>query len=256
MLLAIDIGNTNTVLGVFDQTRLIGHIRVTTRDRLTIDEGCFLLTTALREMEVKSNDVASVVLGSVVPPLTGIFEMAAEKLFGCEAIVVSHRVRLPIAIEIDQPGQLGADRIANAVAGYDKFDTPVIIVDFGTATTFDVVNEKGAYIGGVIIPGPETSMAELSKRAARLFEVRIEPPDSVVGKSTAAALKSGLFYGTVGQVDYIIDKILDETGFRKCIIVATGGFALRIEQFSRHVKMVEPTLTLEGLRLIGEMNKS
>jgi len=256
MLLAIDIGNTDTVLGIFDQKTLISHIRVTTRDHLTVDEGRFLLTTALKEMKVKSNDVASVVLGSVVPPLTGIFETAAKRLFRCEAIVVSHRVKLPIAIEINQPEQLGADRIANAVAGYDKFGGPVIIVDFGTATTFDVVNEKGAYIGGVIIPGPETSMAELAKRAARLFEVRIEPPDTVVGKSTAGALKSGLFYGTVGQVDFIIDKILDETGFNKCNVIATGGFASGIQEHSRHVKLIELTLTLEGLRLIGEINKS
>jgi type III pantothenate kinase len=254
MLLAIDIGNTNTVLGVFDQTRLIGHVRVTTRDRLTVDEGWFLITTTLERMKVKSDDIASVVLGSVVPPLTGILVNAAEKLFDCEAVVVSHRVKLPIAIEIAHPEQLGADRIANAVAGYDKFGKPIIIVDFGTAITFDVVNEKGAYIGGVIIPGPETSMSELAKKAARLFEVRIELPDRVVGKSTAGALKSGLFYGTVGQVDYIIDKILDETEFKKCNIIGTGGFASGIQEHSRHVKLVEPTLTLEGLRLIGEMN--
>ncbi len=256
MLLAIDIGNTNIVLGIFDRESLVGHIRVTTRDRLTVDEGCFLITTTLERMEVKSDDIASVVLGSVVPPLTGAFETAAEKLFGCKAIVVSHRVKLPIAIEIDQPEQLGTDRIANAVAGYDKFGGPVIIVDFGTATTFDVVDEKGAYIGGVIIPGPETSMAELAKRAARLFEVRIEPPDRVVGKSTGGALKSGLFYGTVGQVDFIIDKILDETGFTRCQVVATGGFAAGIGEHSRHIKVIEPTLTLEGLCLISEMNHS
>lgn len=255
MLLAIDIGNTNTVLGLFEREKLTGHFRLSTRHKLTVDEVDLLLTTTLERMKLKTDDVSSVVLGSVVPPLTGIFETVAKRLFGCEAIVVSHRVKLPIAIEIAHPEQLGADRIANAVAGYDKFSGPVIIVDFGTATTFDVVNEKGAYIGGVIIPGPETSMAELAKKAARLFEVRIEPPDRVVGKSTASALKSGLFYGTVGQVDFIIDKILDETEFNKYDVVATGGFASRIEQFSRHVKMVEPTLTLEGLRLISEMNK-
>jgi type III pantothenate kinase len=256
MLLVIDIGNTNIVLGVFDERTLIGHVRVMTRDRLTVDEGWFLITTTLERMKVKSDDIASVVVASVVPPLTGTFEMAAEKLFGCKAIVVSHRVKLPIVIEIDQPEQLGADRIANAAAGYDKFGGPVIVVDFGTATTFDVVNDKGAYIGGVIIPGPETSMAELAKKAARLFEVRIELPDRVVGKSTAGALKSGLFYGTVGQVDFIIDKILDETGFRKCHVVATGGFVSNIQKYSRHIKLIEPTLTLEGLRLISEMNKS
>jgi type III pantothenate kinase len=254
MLLAIDIGNTNIVSGVFDKKKLIDHVRVSTRDRLTVDEGCFLFGTALERMKVKSDDIASVVVGSVVPPLTGIFEASAEKLFGCKAIIVSHRVKLPIVIEIDQPEQLGADRIANAAAGYDKFGGPVIVVDFGTATTFDVVNDKGAYIGGVIIPGPETSMAELAKKAARLFEVRIELPDRVVGKSTAGALKSGLFYGTVGQVDFIIDKILDETGFNKCDVVATGGFVSDIQKYSRHIKLVEPTLTLEGLRLISEMN--
>ena len=254
MLLAIDIGNTNTVLGLFEREKLTGHFRLSTRHKLTVDEIDLLLTTTLERMKSKTDDVSLVVLGSVVPPLTGIFETAAKRLFGCEAIVVSHRVKLPIAIEIDQPEQLGADRIANAVAGYDKFGGPVIVVDFGTATTFDVVNEKGAYIGGVIIPGPETSMAELAKKAARLFEVRIERPDRVVGKSTAGALKSGLFYGTVGQVDYIIDKILEETDFAICTIVATGGFASGIQEHSRHVKLIEPTLTLEGLRLIGEMN--
>lgn len=256
MLLAIDIGNTNIVVGVFDRETLIDHIRVSTRHNLTTDEGGFLITTTLERMKVKTDDVNSVVVGSVVPPLTGTFEAMAEKLFGCEAIVVSHRVKLPIAIEIDQPEQLGADRIANAVAGYDKFGGPVIIVDFGTATTFDVVDEKGVYIGGIIIPGPETSMAELAKKAARLFEVRIEPPETVIGKSTAAALKSGLFYGTVGQVDYIIDRILEETSFAKCTVVATGGFAFSIEKHSRHIKQIEPTLTLEGLRLISEMNES
>jgi len=252
MLLAIDIGNSNIVLGIFDRQTLVDHIRVATRHDLTADESGFLIANVLERLQIPSGFVDTIVLGSVVPPLTGAFEAAVRKLFDRQAIVVSHRLNLPITIEIDQPEQLGADRIANAVAGYHKFGGPVIVVDFGTATTFDVVNENGAYIGGVIIPGPETSMAELARKAARLFEVRIEQPDAVVGKSTAAALKSGLFYGTIGQVDYIIDRILEETGFAECRVVATGGFAYGIEQFSRHVKTVEPTLTLEGLRLIGE----
>lgn len=212
------------------------------------------MTTTIERMEIRRDDIISVILASVVPPLTAAFETASTRYLGCTALVVSHRVKLPIKIEIDQPEQLGADRIANAAAGYHKFDGPIIIVDFGTATTFDVVNQKGAYIGGVIIPGPETSMAELARKAARLFEVRIEPPERVVGKSTAGALKSGLFYGTIGQVDYIIDKILDEAAFDKCSIAATGGFATGIEKHSRHINLVEPTLTLEGLWLISEVN--
>jgi type III pantothenate kinase len=254
MLLAIDIGNSNIVLGVYDRQTLIDYVRVSTRHDLTADESGFLIVNVLERLQIKNNFMDTIVLGSVVPPLTGAFEAAAQKLFNRRAIVVSHRLKLPVTIEIDQPEQLGADRIANSVAGYHKFGGPVIIVDFGTATTFDVVNEKGTYIGGVIIPGPETSMAELARKAARLFEVRIEQPDSVVGKSTAAALKSGLFYGTIGQVDYIIDRILEETRFAECSVIATGGFANGIEQFSRHMKFIEPTLTLEGLRLIGELN--
>lgn len=254
MTLAIDIGNTNIVLGVFDGKKLINYFRLSTRQNLTVDETGFLLTASFERMNVKPDDISLVVIGSVVPPLTGTFETVVRKYPDCDVIVVSHHVNLPIKIAINQPDQLGADRIANAAAGYHKFGGPVIIVDFGTATTFDVVDDKGAYIGGIIIPGPETSMAELAKKAARLFEVRIEPPETVVGKSTAAALKSGLFYGTVGQVDYIIDKILDETGFDKCSIVATGGFAPSIQEHSRHVKLIEPTLTLEGLRLIAENN--
>jgi type III pantothenate kinase len=256
VLLAIDIGNTNIVIGVFDRIKLIAHVRLPTRPDSTADEAGFLVVAALERIKVKSDDITDVVVGSVVPRLTVVFGETVPQLFGCNAIVVSHRVKLPVTIAIDQPEQVGADRIANAAAGYHKFGGPIIIVDFGTATTFDVVNEKGAYLGGVITPGPETSMAELARKAARLFDVRIEAPEQVVGKSTAAALKSGLFYGTVGQVDYIIDRIIEETGFKRCHVVATGGLAEGIEKESRHVKLIEPTLTLEGLRLISEMNQS
>lgn len=254
MLLAIDIGNTNTVVGVYKGATLKDHFRVASNRSLTSDEAGFFCTGLLERMKVANEEIEKVVIASVVPPLTPTFEAMAKKYFGCQPIVVSSHIKLPITIQIDQPDQVGADRIANAVAGFTKFGGPVIIVDFGTATTFDIVNEAGAYIGGVIIPGPETSMAELARRAARLFEVRIEPPTSVVGKSTAGALKSGLFYGTVGQVDYIIEKIIEETGFARAAIVATGGLAGNMERFSTHVRLVDATLTLEGLRLIGDLN--
>jgi type III pantothenate kinase len=255
MLLAIDIGNTSIALGVFDGNRLSGHIRVPTPPLFTADECRSLLVGSLDKQKIKSHDITEVVIGSVVPELTGIFDKAGESRFGYRPLIVSPVVKLPIIIAYDHPEQLGADRIANAVAGFSIFGGPVIVVDLGTATKFEVVDESGVYLGGVITAGPETAMAALADRAARLFEVPLEPPATVIGKSTEAALKSGLFYGTVGQVDYIIDRILNETGFQECRTVATGGFAVKIAKHSRHISQIEPTLTLVGLRLIGEINR-
>jgi type III pantothenate kinase len=254
MLLAIDIGNTNTVVGVYDLTALKGSFRVASQHHMTADEAGFFVTGLLGRMDIAATAVDKVVIGSVVPQLTTVFETTSRKYFGCEPITVSARTKLPVRVEVERPDEVGADRIANAAAGFNRFGGPVIVVDFGTATTFDVVNKEGAYIGGVIIPGPETAMADLARRAARLFEIRIEPPDRVVGKTTAGALKSGMFYGTVGQVDYIIERILDETGFANCMVVATGGLASGLEKHSQHIKLVDPNLTLDGLRLIAEMN--
>ena len=254
MLLAIDIGNTNTVVGVYDRAALKGSFRVASQHHMTADEAGFFVTGLLGRMGIDPIAVDKVVIGSVVPQLTNVFETTAIKYFGCNPIMVTARINLPVRVEVDRPDEVGADRIANAAAGFNRFGGPVIVVDFGTATTFDVVNKDGAYVGGVIIPGPETSMADLARRAARLFEIRIEPPDQVVGKTTAGALKSGMFYGTVGQVDYIIERILDETGFANCMVVATGGLAGGLEKHSRYIKQVEPNLTLDGLRLIAEMN--
>jgi len=254
MLLAIDIGNTNTVVGLFDGETLKHDFRFASSRNRTSDEAGILISDVLERVGVKPDDIDRAVLASVVPPLTATYESAVRRYFGCEPLTVSCRIKLPFKIEIDNPEQVGADRIANTVAGYNKYGGPVIVVDFGTATTFDVVNQNGAYIGGVIIPGPETSMAELVKRAARLFDVSFEPPDSVVGKSTAGAMKSGMFYGTVGQIDFLIKKIIEETGFDNPAVIATGGLALGIEKYSRYIKQIEPTLTLEGLRLISEIN--
>ncbi len=273
MLLAVDIGNTNTVVGVYDQAALKGSFRVASQHHMTADEAGFFVTGLLTRMNVEPSTVDKVIIGSVVPQLTTVFETTARKYFGCEPITVTARTKLPVRVEVDRPDEVGADRIANAAAGFNRFGGPVIVVDFGTATTFDVVNKEGAYVGGVIIPGPETAMADLARRAARLFEIRIEPPDRVVGKTTAGALKSGMFFGTVGQVDYIIERILDEQGWligrpprlpedktagveacRSVVVVATGGLASGLEKHSRYIKLVDPNLTLDGLRLIAEMN--
>ncbi|MFZ5980695.1 MAG: type III pantothenate kinase [Candidatus Zixiibacteriota bacterium] len=254
MLLAIDIGNTNTVVGLFEGAALKHDFRFASHRNRTSDEAGILILDVLERVGVSPDTVKRAVLASVVPPLTTVYETAVRRYFKCKPLTVSYRIKLPVKIEIDYPEQVGADRIANAAAGFHKYGGPVIVVDFGTATTFDVVSAEGAYIGGVIIPGPETSMAELVKRAARLFDVRFEPPDCVVGKSTAGAMKSGMFYGTVGQVDFLIKKIIEETGFENPTVIATGGLASGIEKYSAYIERVEPALTLEGLRLISEIN--
>jgi len=254
MLLAVDIGNTNVVTGVYKGEILKDSFRVSTARKMTADEAGFFISGLLERMHVSGEEVQNVVIASVVPPLTPVFEQTAKKYFGCFPVIVSARVKLPVTVDVDNPDEVGADRLANAAAAFTKFGGPVIVIDFGTATTFDVVNGEGAYVGGIILPGPETSMASLARSAARLFEVRIEPPDKVVGRSTAAAMKSGFFYGTVGQVDYLVDRIVEETKFERCTVIATGGLASGIEKHSRHIKLIDPHLTLEGLRIIAGMN--
>lgn len=254
MLLAIDIGNTNTVVGVFKGDTLKDSFRVSSNTSLTADEAGFFISGLLERMHLSNEQIDRFVIGSVVPKLTPVFEITAKKYFSCFPLVVNSDASLPITIEIDRPRQLGADRIANSVAAFGKFGGPVVVVDFGTTTNFDVVNERGAFIGGVLLPGPETSMADLARRAAQLFEVRIEKPERVVGKSTEAALKSGLFYGTVAQIDFLLDRIIEEEKFDRLVVVATGGLAYGIEKHSKHIKLIEPNLTLDGLRLIAETN--
>jgi len=254
MLLAFDIGNTNIVAGLFDKKKLLSSFRFATRPTATADETALAISGWLKENQRKKENIKSITISSVVPSLTHSFEQLAQKHFKCKPLIVSANLKLPIKIKIEQPEQVGADRIANAAAGFEKFGGELIVVDFGTATNFDVVDARGNYVGGVLIPGPETSMSELARKAARLYEVPFSPPPRVVGRNTTEALMSGLFYGTVGQVDNIIERILNETKFKKPHIIATGGLAEKVAKHSRHIKMLEPNLTLEGLRIISELN--
>lgn len=251
MLLAIDIGNTDSVIGLFEADQLKNDFRIASAHNLTADEAGLFITGLLEKFHIPADQIDRIIISSVVPQLTPVYEEMSRKFFKLDALVVSSKINLPIKIEVDQPAEVGADRIANAVAGLTLYGGPVIIVDFGTATTFDIVNQSGAYIGGVIIPGPLTSMAELARKAARLFEVKLEKPERVVGHSTQTALKSGLFYGQVGQVEYLLGKIIEETGFKNPKIVATGGLADLISGATASISLTHPTLTLEGLRLIA-----
>ncbi|MCX6827378.1 MAG: type III pantothenate kinase [candidate division Zixibacteria bacterium] len=251
MLMAIDIGNTNTVVGVFDGIRLINHFRVASNHSFTIDECGFIITGLLERLNIDKDKIDQVAVASVVPSLTPIFEKMLNRYFQITPLIISSKLKLPIKIVYHDPTAVGADRIANAVAGFSRVNGAVIIVDFGTSTNFDVVTDNGSFVGGVIAPGPRTSGLELARKAARLFEVRLEKPERVIGRSTAESIKSGLFYGAIGQVDLIVQLILDELGF-SAKVIATGGLAEDFAPHSRFIESIYPTLTLDGLRLITD----
>ncbi len=254
MFLAVDIGNSDIVVGVFSQTNLKEVFRFSSQNHWTVDEAGLAVTDALERTHVANEEIDKVAIASVVPSLTCVFAETARKYLGCMAHIVSHASKLPVTIDIDEPHTIGADRIANASAAFDKFGGPVIAVDIGTATTFDVVTEDGGFIGGVIIPGPMTGFNGMLGRTAQLHMVPFERPPRVVGKSTREALQAGLYYGSLGQIDSILERIIEETSVGNFRIVATGGLSGGIHEMSRYIKFVEPTLTLEGLHLIGEMN--
>ncbi len=256
MLLAIDIGNTDTVVGVFDGDKLLANFRVTSNVNMTVDEaGLFVSSLFNHHMEAEAAQVSQVAICSVVPHLTKIYEKMTREYFKVEPLTISSHIKLPISINYPNPEEIGADRLANAAAGYDRVKKSVIVVDLGTAITFDAVSEKGEYIGGIIAPGTQTAGANLARKAARLFEVRSEKPDRVIGQSTAEAIKSGLFYGTLGVIDHILELIFEELG-HEVDVLATGGEADTYCGESKYVKEVLPTLTLEGIRLIADRNFS
>ncbi len=252
MLIAIDIGNTNIKVGLFTGDKLKDVLRLATRRDLTADELGIPISDWLGRMKVTGEQIEDATIASVVPSINDEVTQTCQRYLGCMPTFISADIKLPIKVSVDNPLQVGADRIANAVAGFTKFGGPVVVVDFGTATKFEVVDAAANYLGGVIAPGIETSMAELARRAAKLFEIKIEPPAHVIGKNTVEAMKSGSFWGTIGQVDFLIDKILAEAGWTKATVVATGGLAPQVVEHSRYVRTLEPNLTLWGLREISQ----
>lgn len=252
MLLAIDIGNTTVAVAIFKDRDLFASFRLSSHRTWTSDEIGLMLISLLHQRGIKAQEISHAVLASVVPVLTKRIVKAVTDYLNCDTQVVNHESRLPVVLDVDEPAQVGPDRIANAVGGFIRYGGPVIVVDFGTATTLDVVNRAGHYLGGVILPGPETAMGELARRAARLFEVSFSRPANVVGRNTADALKSGMFYGTLGQIDFLVEQVIAETGFVEQTVVATGGLAEGIDAHSKYITSVDPHLTLEGLRIISD----
>ena len=249
MLLAVDVGNTQTVLGLYDGERLVDHWRLATDRSRTGDELGVLIGGL-----VDPESVDGVCLSTTVPSLVREWERLCERWADAPLLVVGPGVKTGIPIRYDDPREVGPDRIVNAVAAKARYGAPAIVVDFGTSTNFDVVSPAGEYVGGVLAPGIEISMEALFARAARLVNVDFAAPPSVIGKTTVGGLQSGLVYGFAGQVDGIVARIREELQAPEARAIATGGLAEVVAPHSAVIERVDPFLTLEGLRLVWELN--
>jgi len=254
MLLAVDVGNTNIVFGLFEGERLHHQFRVESARGRTADEYAVQLRSMLAMHDVPPDSVQAAIVACVVPSLTEPMLQLVRRAFGREALVVGPGIRTGMAILIDNPREVGADRIADAVAGFEKAKGGVIVVDFGTSTNFDVVNPKGEYLGGVLAPGLQISADALFARAAKLPRVEITKPPRVVGRNTVHAMQSGIVYGYVGLVDGLVERLLAEVGY-PCAVIATGGLAPLIAPLSRTIGEVDEILTLVGLRILYDRNR-
>jgi type III pantothenate kinase len=253
MLLAIDVGNTNTVLGVYDGRDLRRHWRIQTDAERTVDEYGVLLRNLYGSAALAAG-IDGVIVSCVVPPLAKTLEAVSRDYLQIEPCVVGPGIKTGMPILYDNPKEVGANRIVNAVAAYDRTHEATIVVDFGTATTFDYVSAKGEYVGGVIVPGPGISLEALYQRAAKLYRVELMPPPRVVGRNTVHAIQAGVFYGYGAMVDGLVQRIRREND-PKARVIATGGFASLLAPTSETIEAVDEFLTLEGLRILYDRNR-
>jgi type III pantothenate kinase len=260
MLLTLDIGNTNTVLGLYrqDSDELLAHWRISTLRSQTADEYGVLFLNLFAMRKVDASEVSSIIISSVVPPLESTLRQVCERYFNLKPMFVEPGIKTGMPILVDNPTELGADRLVNGVAAFARYGGPCIVVDFGTATTFDLISAKGEYLGGVIAPGLAISAEALFSRAARLSRVDVKKPAKVVGTNTVAHIQSGLYYGYIGLVDGILERMLNEIRNPDSPapkVIATGGLARLVVDDSRFIQTIDDMLTLDGLRLIYERNR-
>ncbi len=254
MLLAIDTGNTQTVIGLFDGETLADHWRIATAAERTSDELALMIQQFLGFHGFSFDDeITGVAICSGVPRITASLRDMTRRYCGFEALVIEPGVRTGMPILYDNPKEVGPDRIADAVAAYEKYGGPTVVVDFGTANTIEAISEKGEYLGGAILPGIEISLDALFGRAAALRRVELVAPRNVIGKTTVESIQSGAIYGFSGQVDSMVERFQAELG--KCTVIATGGLAELMVPYSRTIEHFEPWLTLEGLRIVWERNQ-
>ncbi len=253
MLLVIDVGNTDTVLGVYDGEELVHDWRIRTMIDHTVDEYGMLILNLYKSSRIGSMAIKNIIISCVVPPMLDILEPLCRKYFGVQPLIVGPGVKTGMPIFYDNPKEVGADRIVNAVAAYEKYRRDLIIVDFGTATTFDYISPKGEYMGGCIAPGMMIASEALFQRAAKLPRVELSTPRCIITKDTVSGMQAGIMFGYAGLVDGIVERMKAEIGSAP-LVIATGGLANRIAREAKQIDVVEEMLTLEGLRIIFKRN--
>ena len=255
MILVVDVGNTNIVLGVYEGKNLLNHWRMATdRDKTSDEIGMFVLSL-MRHEKLEPEKIEAVVISSVVPHIMYSLEHAVRKYFKVEPLIVGPGVKTGINIKIENPREVGADKIVNAVAAYELYGGPLIIVDFGTATTFCAVSSRGEYLGSVICPGVKISADALFQRTAKLPRIELAKPECVIGRNTVTSMQAGIVYGYIGQVDYLVNRMKREMKEEGVRVIATGGLARLIAGGSETIHEINGFLTLEGLRIIHEKNQ-